>query len=122
MRVLIVTQDATCRSQTKERLVDAWPHCSIEDASDCVTAMKIVNSAPPDLVISDLQMPCMSVVEFFRFFHTSHPDTPVGLLTGETSVIEREQLLRKGATFVIKKPVTSEELDKALSLLPGACA
>ncbi len=63
-----------------------------------------------ELIITDLNMPGMSGRELIERVRAANLPQPVLLITGYTDSIEVDELLRAGATAVIRKPVHPSEL------------
>ena len=59
-------------------------------------------------------MPEVSGLEMLKFLKQRGLETPVGMVTGHTSVEERHQALAAGAAFVIAKPFQPVELKQAI--------
>lgn len=73
----------------------------------------------PDLILSDVMMPCLSGDQFVQQLRT-HPEldtTPVVMLTAKTDDELRVQLLRQGAQDYLMKPFSVEELRARVSNL-----
>jgi CheY-like chemotaxis protein len=84
-------------------------------AADGLEAMKALLSHAVDAVVTDALMPHLSGQELCRFLR-EHPrlkDTPVVLLSGETSSRSEDA----GADLYLSKPVTAEELAASLARL-----
>ena len=91
---------------------------SLEKEYDVITAgdgaegLERVRSVLPDLVISDLMMPCMDGIQLCRemqaFSLTRH--IPVILLTAKTDISLKMKALEEGVTEYISKPFYAEEL------------
>lgn len=63
-----------------------------------------------DIVVSDINMPGMSGIEFCRLAHTSWPQLPVVLITAFGSMETAVSAIRAGAYDFISKPVQIPEL------------
>ncbi len=74
----------------------------------------------PDLIITDLHMPCMDGLDLIRAVRKLLADTPILVLTVESRRDERELARQAGATGWIVKPVTLATLLGAIRrLLPS---
>ncbi|CAO3419894.1 response regulator [Azospirillum endophyticum] len=108
--ILLADDNADMRSYV-ERLLTAAGY-RVEAVGDGAAAVEAAKAAPPDLVLSDVMMPCLdgfSVIAALR----GHPDTrdlPIILLSaraGEDSSIEG---LQAGADDYLVKPFSAREL------------
>jgi DNA-binding NtrC family response regulator len=86
----------------------------LRTASDGATALLLLQEHPPDLVISDIQMPGMDGIAFLRAIRRWFPDLPVILVTGYATVETAVAALRSRAYDYLKKPVSLEELQTCL--------
>jgi DNA-binding response OmpR family regulator len=81
-------------------------------------AQTLLISRRPDLIILDLNMPEVSgldMVEFLRRRPESK-DIPIVMLSSESADTIIEKALELGADSYIMKPVTIEELEKAMTI------
>jgi len=85
-------------------------------AADGLEAMKVLLSAPVDVVVTDAVMPYLSGHELCRFMreHPQLKDLPVVLLSGADSSVHAEGAL---ADLYLSKPVPAEELAASLARL-----
>jgi putative two-component system response regulator len=63
-----------------------------------------------DVVITDIHMPGMDGLAMMRALRDSRPDLPVVVVTGHGTVDTAIEALREGATGMLVKPFTGEEL------------
>ena len=63
-----------------------------------------------DVVITDIHMPGMDGLTLMRALRERQPDLPVVVVTGQGTVDTAIQALREGATGMLVKPFTGEEL------------
>lgn len=80
-------------------------------------AQKFVAGKQPELLILDINMPEVSgldMVEFLRRRPASK-DLPIVVLSSEATDIIVDQALASGADAYVMKPVTIEELEKAMA-------
>ena len=71
----------------------------------------------PDLIILDLNMPEISGIDMIEFLRR-RPDTknlPIVMLSSEAADSVVDRALKLGADSYIMKPVTIEELEKAMA-------
>ena len=74
-------------------------------------ALRVVTEKTFDVVITDMLMPGISGLEFFRSFREKYgQDTPVIMLTGYGSVAEAVEAMKAGAFGYFLKPVNQDEI------------
>lgn len=78
-------------------------------------AMKIMESKPIDIIITDQRMPNMTGVEFLEKVLEKHPDPMRILLTGYADMNAVVDAVNKGKIFhYLAKPWNEEELDMTI--------
>ncbi len=80
------------------------------DAPDGKAALEIVEREAPDLVITDLNMPVMTGMEFLAALQERGLALPVVVLTSDVQDATREECLERGAAEVLNKPVNDDRL------------
>jgi len=83
-------------------------------ASNVVDAVKILESAPIDLVITDYKMPRISGLDLIRHIRANFHETEVIMITGYASVKGAVQAVKMGADEYLSKPFTDDELFSAV--------
>ena len=83
-------------------------------ASNAQEAIKIIESAPVDLVITDLKMPEVSGIDLIRHIRENYRDTEVMMITGYPSIESAVEAVKTGAEEYLTKPFTDEELFSAV--------
>jgi CheY-like chemotaxis protein len=107
-RILVVEDDASLRDLLRLHLSAAG--YEVQTAADGIAAGYAVLKSPPDLIITDVQMPNMDGFEFVAALKadTSLPPIPVIFLT---SVEDGDQRGRElGAVGYVTKPVRADRL------------
>jgi two-component system chemotaxis response regulator CheY len=80
-----------------------------------------VRAEHPKLVISDWNMPEMTGIEFLQQLRADRNLVPFGFITAEASTEIRKLAMLSGATFLISKPFSAEDVQTALSPVLGEC-
>lgn len=83
-------------------------------ASDGLSALELYKVNPVDAIITDLTMPRMGGQEMIHHLRDIKPDLPIIVTTGQITVGENENQIAKGATRIIKKPVSMQQIYQAL--------
>lgn len=68
-------------------------------------AFEVLDKRSVDLIISDIQMPGMDGLEFFRRVQEMHSDIPVIFITAFGSTSQAVDLVKQGAFHYFEKPV-----------------
>lgn len=79
-----------------------------------VEAIKILETTPVDLVISDLKMPEVNGLSLVRHIQENFKDTEVMMITGYPSIEGAVEAVKFGAEEYLTKPFTDEELFSAV--------
>jgi putative two-component system response regulator len=78
--------------------------------SDPQTAISNFSAGSFDVVITDIHMPGMDGLTLMRNLRQMEPEMPVVVVTGHGTVDTAIQALREGATGMLVKPFTGQEL------------
>lgn len=70
----------------------------------------------PDVILTDWHMPEMDGVEFIAALTQHGTNAKIGLITSERSPESLAQAHLAGATFIVNKPFTPDQLQEALAL------
>ena len=84
-------------------------------------ARALLAGRKPDFFILDINMPEVSGIDFLEFVRM-RPELkglPVVMLSSETTDVQVDEALRKGANAFVFKPVTLEELEAAVRKATG---
>lgn len=104
MKVLVVDDDAVARKAVSKSLDDSF---NIVMAEDGATALDLVQSEQPDLILLDVEMPGMSgfeVCEKIKQDHLGGDDIPIIFISSLSSMSERLHGLEVGADDYLIKP------------------
>jgi DNA-binding NtrC family response regulator len=83
-------------------------------SSGVSSAIKILDSTPVDLVITDLKMPEISGLDLVKHVRENFKNTEVMMITGYASVNGAVEAVKSGAEEYLAKPFTDEELFSAV--------
>jgi two-component system chemotaxis response regulator CheY len=83
-------------------------------ADDGVECLEVARPLPPDLIVLDMMMPRLNGFEVLEELRRDEElaDTPVIVLTAQPAA--REDALRRGATRVMVKPFTPDDISAAV--------
>lgn len=120
MTILIVDDSRAMRMIVRRTLRQAGlgDH-AVEEASNGVEALSAIEASPPDLVLSDWNMPEMSGIELLKALNEAGKKVKFGFITSEGTDEMKEMATEAGALFLITKPFTAEKfqviVDKAIN-------
>jgi putative two-component system response regulator len=107
-RVLCV-DDEPVILQILRRLLEVQGFEAVTSA-DPVSALSVFDESLFDVVITDIHMPGMDGLSLMRSLRERLPELPVVVVTGHGTVDTAIQALREGASGMLVKPFTGEEL------------
>ena len=110
-RVLVVDDDLEVRSFLTDSL-EGLGH-EVIAAEDGETALSLLSSAKPDLLLVDYAMPGMNGAEVARAVLTMHPTLPIVFVTGYADTAQLEAALGPKAPL-LRKPFSLAELERAV--------
>jgi signal transduction histidine kinase/ActR/RegA family two-component response regulator len=115
LRVLLAEDEPHVR-RASIRLIESMGHEVVAVTNGAEALSLILNGARFDVVVSDVQMPVMTGIEFARKLEEISPGPPVILVTGHLGELPNEV---KGTTTVhafLTKPFSHEELEEAIAV------
>jgi len=108
--LLIVDDDPLTLKGISENLKFYDEDFNISTASNGEEAIKIIESAQVDLLITDLNMPVKSGYELIAYISKHHPGTPVIILTASDCEAACKMLPQFDPCNCINKPINLELL------------
>jgi len=115
IKILVIDDSALMRKISREYLeeagftVDDFLPSSVTDLAE-----KIKNS-PPDLVLSDFNMPNVDGMNVARTVRRTNPNIPVVILTANRDAAREALLQTMGVRKILHKPINGEDLVEAVS-------
>lgn len=116
-RVLVVDDNPLDRRLAEGCVQDQ--HMEAEFANDGLEALAQVAKQPPDIILTDLDMPKMDGLELVKAVQKSHPAIPVILMTAKGSEEVAAAALQAGASSYVPKRRLKRDLAPALRLVAG---
>ncbi len=86
------------------------PKASVVTVNNPLEALRVFGEQHFDLVITDIRMPNLDGHEFVQRIRERDPQIPVLVITGQGTVDNALETLRTGATGMLLKPFTADEL------------
>jgi two-component system response regulator HydG len=108
LRILVVDDEPAARAGLKQ-LLRAEGH-EVDLAPDGVAALEQIAEHPPDIVVTDLEMPRMGGLALLRDLHDRVVHLPVIVVTSAAEIRSAVDAMQAGATDYITKPVDVDEL------------
>ncbi len=106
---ILVVDDAPDTLELIQRNLTAAGY-QVFAASGAAEALRLLESTPIDLVVTDLKMPQISGLDLARHIHENIKDTEVMMITGYPSIQGAVTAVKLGAQDYLTKPFTDEEL------------
>jgi DNA-binding NtrC family response regulator len=112
-RILVVDD----HRQARESMAEILRHAGhkVQCVSSAVEALALLPSQPVDLVITDLQMPGMSGLDFIRDLERRNYGAQIVMVTAFATVASAVEAMRHGAFDYIEKPFAAERLEDLVS-------
>jgi two-component system response regulator HydG len=111
-RILVVDDEPGARAGL-EQLLRHEGH-GVDTAEDGAAALKCAAEHPPDVVVTDLNMPNMDGIELLRKLREQDPDLPVIVVTASDDVSKAVVAMRAGAADYLTKPIDFDTLVVAI--------
>ncbi len=108
LRILYADDDACIRGFGQLVLTRAG--YAVETAADGAEALALLRRDPPDLLITDYQMPRLNGRELIRQMRMAKVAIPVIMISGSLGELPGKDLQRLGCTAMLGKPFTADQL------------
>ncbi len=118
MKVLVVDDSKVMRCIVMRTLRQAgFAGDSMEEAADGISALKMIESSRPDVVLTDWNMPGMPGIDLLRNVRAKGDSTRFIFVTSEGTDEMRDLAFGAGATGFITKPFTPASFQAVLAEL-----
>ncbi len=116
VNILIVDDSGTMRKIIMRGIRQAgFKVDSFQEAGDGVEGLKVLESNPVDVILSDVNMPNMNGLDFVKNVREKHGSSiPIIMITTEGSEDVVAQAKANGANGYLKKPFTPEKIQEVL--------
>jgi CheY-like chemotaxis protein len=123
MTNILIVDDSEVDRALAQELLKREAQWSVRAAENGQRALALLQELPPDIMVTDLQMPGMDGLELVTAARDSHPDLPVILMTAHGSeVLALEALHRGAASYVPKSQLVDMLLPAVKQVLSLASA
>ncbi len=119
-RVLVIDDDEVHRTLVKHMLVGVGHQ--VEEALDGAEGLRLFGKHPPDLVVTDINMPGLDGHEVISAIRVLHAEVPIIAVSGGGAIAKDELLLKAsalGAVEIIMKPFEYTQLVSAVERALG---
>ncbi|HEX7671424.1 MAG TPA: sigma-54 dependent transcriptional regulator [Polyangiaceae bacterium] len=111
-RILVVDDEPATRSALQQLLTgDGY---TVDVAEDGIAALAVASERPPDVVVTDLDMPRMNGMDLLAKLRELDPDLPVIVVTSMEDMSMAIKAMRTGAEDYLTKPVDFDALGVAI--------
>jgi DNA-binding NtrC family response regulator len=111
--LLIVDDDPSIRTSLSEALADGGT-TEVRVADGPHRALAMLDTATPDVVLSDVRMPEMDGIAFLRLLHERAPGVDVILMTAYDDMPTVVAAMREGAVEFLVKPLDLHQVRRVL--------
>jgi DNA-binding NtrC family response regulator len=107
MQTVIVVDDEKVIREGLKRLLssEGYRVLTAENGRD---ALELICCEDIDVVLCDLKMPVMDAVEVLKAVRTTYPDLPVIVITGQGTIENAAECMKKGAYDFVTKPFRTD--------------
>ena len=119
-RVLVIDDDDVSRTLVKRMLVGEGHQ--VEEALDGAEGLRLFGKNPPDLVLTDINMPGLDGHDVIEAIRVLYADVPIIAISGGGATPKDELLLKAshlGAVEIIMKPFEFRQLVGAVERALG---
>jgi two-component system chemotaxis response regulator CheY len=115
VKIMIVDDSTAMRMIVRKTLrLAGFEGHDFSEADDGMKALAAIKASPPDLVLSDWNMPNMTGIELLEALTKGGVKVKFGFVTTEATPDMRQRATAAGASFLISKPFTPESFKAAL--------
>jgi two-component system chemotaxis response regulator CheY len=116
MQILVVDDSKAMRSIVMRAVRQAgFESVAFVEATNGAEALKVIRATPPDLVMSDWNMPEMNGIDLLKALRAEGNTIKMGFVTSESDQSMRDMAFQSGALFMITKPFSPDAVKTALA-------
>lgn len=117
MSIILVVDDSEVDRRVVAALLEKNHKWIVETANDGESALGMMETVSPDIVITDMMMPIMNGMELVCSVKAAYPHVPIVLMTGQGNETLAVEALKNGAASYIPKSALSEYLTDTVEQL-----
>jgi two-component system, chemotaxis family, chemotaxis protein CheY len=115
MKILLVDDSKVMRMIVRRTLRQAgFDKHDLEEAENGVQALELIRKSPPDVVLSDWNMPEMTGIQLLEAVRGEGHKFSFGFVTSESAPETHRLAHASGADFIITKPFSEDAFRQAL--------
>jgi two-component system chemotaxis response regulator CheY len=115
MRIMVVDDSTAMRMIVLRTLRKAgFRDHTFSEAADGAAALEAIKGDPPDLILSDWNMPKLSGIDLLKQLRADGSDVKFGFVTSEFTQEMRDMSRDAGALFLIAKPFNEDTFREVL--------
>jgi len=114
-KVLIVEDSKVVRHFFLKKLKRFEEKFEVVTAENGEDAVNQITDSPPDLVMTDLEMPVMDGFELLAYMNQKHPEIPIFVMTARGSQEVEERINALGSFRYFEKPIDIEYLAECIT-------
>ena len=117
----LIVEDSPMMRQLLVQALVRLKGLAITEADDGVVALKKIRSMHFDIVMTDINMPVMDGLKLIQSIRSDevHAETPIVVITTESSPADRDRALALGASAYITKPIQESQVLAVVGKLLG---
>lgn len=90
---------------------ESWGFFVSGQAENGEEAVRLIETAKPDVVLSDIRMPKMDGIELMQYLHQNHPEIKIIILSGYNDVDYLNMAIKNRVTEYLLKPTDIDEFE-----------
>lgn len=111
MKLLLVDDEFYFREYLKNCIDWKSLECQIVgEASDGEDALNLAREKHPDIILLDINMPCVDGIEFSRIISKEQPNSRIIIVSGHSEFQYAQKAMKYGVKSYLLKPLDEEEL------------
>ena len=114
-QILLVDDHAYLRTFLARMVAETYPDATVVEAANGTEALAAYQHQPPDLIISDYQMPIANGLGLVRTLREQGATVPILILSSNPVI--GEGILAAGASAFLHKPFAISEFAQILRIL-----
>lgn len=120
MTKVLIVDDSPVEQRLAGRILEKSGEADVAYAANGAEALALVEAAPPDAVLTDMQMPEKNGLELIMDIRSRHPAVPVILMTAHGSEALAVEALQAGAASYVPKRNLATDLVRTLERVLAA--
>lgn len=118
MRFMLVDDSSTMR-KIQRRTLEKMGYQEVIEAEDGQQGLQLMESTPPDVVITDWNMPNMNGLELVKAIRSNNKTIPIIMITTEAEKSKVVEAIKAGVSDYLIKPFTPEVLTQKVRKFTG---